>query len=277
MVFGGETADSYYDEGVTAALKGDVEQAVQHFLRSIEMDESFWAAYHQLGRCYARLGRVQDAIDLFIRVIKQKPNQLPIRIDLGNALLDAGRIREAEQVFYEVFTVKPDHQRAQLGLAQCAFMQENWEEAMRLARAASLMGQPIFATLYLLGRAALQAGHHIIAEQALNDASRQVDQMVETSPEHPEGYFMRGEILFMHQKYAEARDAFEAALNRAKPNIQYVAYGEHFSMLDILSRLGACYRHLGAADKAKEFGERILAIDPENKEGLKLAGKTSQE
>ncbi len=275
MVFGGETAESYYDEGVTAALKGDVEQAVHFFQRTIEMDPRFLAAYHQLGRCYARLGRLDEAIDLFVRVIKEKPNQLPLRIDLGNALLESGKLREAEQIFNEVLTVKPDHQRAQLGLAQSAYHQERWEEAMRMARAASMMGQPHFSTLYLLGRSALLAGHHVIAEEALKSASHQVDQMIETSPDHPEGYFLRGEILFMHKKFAEARDAFDAAMNRAKPKIQYVAYGEHFGLLEILARLGTCYQHMGAQEQAKTMGERILTLDPANKAGLRLAGKAA--
>ena len=273
MVFGGDTADSYYDEGVTAAMRGDVEQAIQHFNRTITLDDSYLAAYHQLGRCYTRLGKLQDAIDLFVRVIKEKPHQIPIRIDLGNALMEMGKFREARQVFDEVLQVKPANQRAQLGLAHCAFNQGQWEESMQLAQAATLMGQPLFSTLYLLGRAALMGGHHVIAEQALGEAMRQVDQMVETSPEHPEGYYLRGEILMMHHKYAEARDALDAAENRAKPHVQYSAYGEHFSLLDILNRLGVCYGHLGANEKAAAIGQRILILDPENKGGKKLAGK----
>ena len=272
MVFGGETADSYYDEGVTAAMRGDIEQAIQHFNRAIALDERYLAAYHQMGRCYMRLGKLQEAIDLFVRVIKEKPHQIPIRIDLGNALIDMGKYREAKQVFDEVLQAKPANQRAQLGLAHCAFNQGHWEESMQLAQAASLMGQPLFSTLYLLGRSALLGGHHVIAEQALGEAMRQVDQMVETSPEHPEGYYLRGEILMMHQKYAEARDALDAAENRAKPNVGYAAYGEHFSLLDILNRLGVCYGHLGANEKAVAIGQRILVLDPENAGGKKLVG-----
>ena len=44
MVFGGETADSYYDEGVTASMKGDVAQAVRHFKKALGMTPGRFAA-----------------------------------------------------------------------------------------------------------------------------------------------------------------------------------------------------------------------------------------
>ena len=40
MAFGGETADSYYDEGLTASMKGDLRGAIAHFEKAIQLDNS---------------------------------------------------------------------------------------------------------------------------------------------------------------------------------------------------------------------------------------------
>ena len=64
MAFGGENAESYYDEGLTASMKGDMARAVQCFEKAVRLDNTFAAAYHQLGKCYLRLGQAQQAIDL---------------------------------------------------------------------------------------------------------------------------------------------------------------------------------------------------------------------
>ncbi|HNT87522.1 MAG TPA: tetratricopeptide repeat protein, partial [Candidatus Hydrogenedentes bacterium] len=61
MAFGGESAESYYDEGLTAAMKGDVEQAIALFKQAVQLDSSFLAAFHQLARCYLRTGQSEKA------------------------------------------------------------------------------------------------------------------------------------------------------------------------------------------------------------------------
>ncbi|MCH7909739.1 MAG: hypothetical protein IIB38_08995, partial [Candidatus Hydrogenedentes bacterium] len=61
MAFGGETADSYYDEGLTASIHGDLAAAASHFEKAIHLDNSMGPAYHQLGKCYTRMGRSKAA------------------------------------------------------------------------------------------------------------------------------------------------------------------------------------------------------------------------
>ena len=64
MAFGGETAESFYDEGLTASMKGDIERAQQLFEKTIRLDRHFTAAYHQLAKCHLRKGEAERALQI---------------------------------------------------------------------------------------------------------------------------------------------------------------------------------------------------------------------
>ena len=69
MAFGGESAESYYDEGLTASMKGDMAHAIGYFRKAIQLDRGFLAAQHQLGRALTRIGRNEDAVGLLREVV----------------------------------------------------------------------------------------------------------------------------------------------------------------------------------------------------------------
>ncbi|MBI3119835.1 MAG: tetratricopeptide repeat protein [Candidatus Hydrogenedentes bacterium] len=271
MAFGGETAESYYDEGLTASMKGDVTRAIEHFERALQLDNTLTAARHQLGKCYARQGETQRAIELFQRVIKEKPGLVPVRVDLGYALLECGRPGDAERVFLEITHVKPDNSRAQLGLAFCAFNTGRWEEAMHLAQAAVVQGGASFAAFFLLGRAASLCDRSDIAVESLKRAEAMIEKSIETSPDQPEGYYLRGEVQFAQGNFAAALDSFRAAEDRSQPHQHYVSYGERFNRVDILARRGVCLQRLDRLADAREVGRQILGLDPEHKLGRALS------
>lgn len=270
MNFGGETAESYYDEGLTASMKGELAGAMQFFERAIELDPSFFPAYHQLAKAHLRLGDAKRAVGILRQVAMARPAMLPVRVDLGLALIELRKTQEAQQVLAEVLRAKPDHLRAQLGLAQCSYLEGKWEEAMVLAEAVAGQGTPSFAALLLLGKAASRVGRIDISASALNQADGLIAQYVENSPDQPEGHFLRGEVQFSQESFAKALESFRKAESLAKPGMHYAAYGEHFSTIDILARIGLCFEQLKEPGAAREIGAQILAADSDNPIGLRL-------
>lgn len=265
MAFGGETAESYYDEGLTALVRGDLDHAMRFLTRAIELDRGFFAAYHQLGRCYTRMGKLRRAIELLDRVVTAKPDLVPARLDLGQALLSLGEIDRARRHFAVILDVQPTNGRAYLGMAQAAFQEGNWEGAVNLAQGARAHGGANFAVLYLLGRAAKLAGNHILAEESLFEADRLLEKNIEMNPDSPEGHFLRGEVCFVQERFASALESFRAAQDRADVQRVYSTFGENFTRADIMLKQGLCLQRLGNNDGAREFGKQVLAIDPENR------------
>lgn len=277
MAFGGENADSYYDEGVTAGMKGELAQAAGFFERAIQLDRYHYAAYHQLGKCHLRLGQPQKAAELFQFVLKNKPNQIPARLDLGFALLDLGMADKAQGIFEEIARAKPDNARASLGMAHCAFQQSQWDAAVLLAETAIGQGGASFGAYILLGRAATFAGRPDIATEAIKRADALIEKHIETNPGQPEGHFLKGEAQFLLNAFDKAAECYDRAGECAQAGRHYSAYDAHFTLIDILAKRGTCLQRLGRRDAVRELGRRILELDPSSATAAMFLRDTVQE
>ncbi|NIA14914.1 MAG: tetratricopeptide repeat protein [Nitrospiraceae bacterium] len=271
MPFGGENADSYYDDGLTALMKGDVRRAVELLKHAIRLQRSMVAAHHQLARCYLRLGEYQRAGDILSQIVSNKPRMLPARLDYGQVLLSLGQIDRAREQFVYVLEAQESNGRAHMGMAQACFAEGNWEGAVSLAQGARAHMGANFAVLYLLGRAAKLAGSNMMAEEALQEAAGLIEKSLEMSPESPEGHYLRGMVCFAQERYASALDHFRAAEDRAEPDGHYTAFGENFTRIDIMVKQGLCLQRLGGIDAAREIGQRVVALDPSHKLGKALS------
>lgn len=271
MAFAGETAESHYDEGLTASMKGDIERAVGHFEAAIRLDNTLSPAYHQLGKCQLRLGNGAAAVDLLRRVVGKRPEQATPRLDLGLALLDIGNIAEARQQFKQVLALDVTHNKALLGLAQAAFNEGDWAGAASHAQSALATAASNFAVLFLLGRAAKLTGDVVLSKDSLDKADTLLEKYLEINPEKPEGHFLRGEVAFVGEHFAAALNHYRDAQDSAKAGRGYLAYGEKFTLADILAKQGLCLQRMGQEDRAREMGARILTIDPEHKLGKALS------
>lgn len=271
MPFGGEDADSYYDEGRTASMKGDLAKAAECFNRAVEIDAHHWAAYHQLAKCDLRQGKVDKALDLLTRVVFKQPGRMPARLDLGQALMTAGKLDEAKQQFQEVLNVEPNNSRAYLGLAQVAFQQGDWQGTTILAQGALQHSGPNIPTLFLLGKAAHLIGNDTLAGESLVEADKLVEKSLELNPDAPENHYLRGEIRFAEEKYSSALESYRAAADRAHHGERYSAYSDVFGLNDILAKQGLCYQRLGKLDDARRVGHEIIKRDPKHKLGMALA------
>lgn len=268
--FGGDTAESYYDEGLTASMRGNLSLAVSHFEKAIRLDNSLSPAYHQLGKCYARMGKGKSAVKLLHQVVTKKPNQISPRLDLGNAYLSIGDLARARQTFQEVLIVDANNIKARLGLAQADFDEGDWAGAMRRAQEALATGASNFSVLYLLGRAAKLAGDLQVSNQTLEKADKLIEKALEVNSDKPEGHYLRGEIAFFKGQLAAALDHYREAVENAEKDKDYMAYGIHLNYTDLIAKQGLCLQRLGKIDRARDIGDRIGEIDPKHPIGKAL-------
>ncbi len=268
--FGGEDAESYYDEGLTASMKGDVPTAIKHFEKAIDLDNGMLSAYHQLAKCYLRLGQTARGVELLRRVVQHNARMAAAVVDLGYGLLELGYLEEARKQFMEALKVQPDNPRANLGLARVCFDEGNWDGAVVLAQEARAKSGDHFAALFLLGRAAKLAGTGDMADKVLEEADAVLEKSVELNPDQPEGYYLRGELAFALEQFGTALEHYLGADKRADDARFYTAFGEQFRRADVLAKQGLCMQRLGKLDKAREIGESVLSLDPDHKIGQAL-------
>ncbi len=271
MPFGGENAESYYDEGLTASMRGDIEHATECFKKSVQLDSSMAAAYQQLGRCYARLGQNKLAIELLQQVVNKRTDQAGPLLDLGYALLGANELSRAREAFKHALSISPNNAKCLVGLAHVKFDDGDWAGATADALQAVALGGAHFTQLYILGRSARLSGDVNRSEEAFDTADRLIEKYVEVNPDNPEGYFLRGEIAFFQEQFPAALNHYREAERHTHPDKHYLAYGEQFVLVDVLAKQGLSLQRIGENASARELGKRIIAIAPDHKIGRALS------
>lgn len=273
--FGGNDAESFYDDGLTASMKGDLERAIQCFEKAIHLDQTLAAAYHQIAKCYLRLGLGNRAVDVLQQVVTKRPDHIAARLDLGHALIKTGDTDSARQQFQQLIVLDPSNARARLGLAQAHFEAGNGPQAMQEAQTALNTGGNNFAALYLLGRAAKLTGDNTLANSTLERADKLIERTLESNPDGPEGLYLRGEVAFARDQFSTALEHYRDARDKTdadNPARVFSAFGENFVRADIYAKIGLCYQRLGKMDRAKEIGEDILREHPNHAVAKSLAG-----
>jgi tetratricopeptide (TPR) repeat protein len=262
--FGGENAESYYDEGLTAAVKGDLQRAAQYFEKAIRLDSTMATAYHQLGKCYVRLGEFKRAIKYLSQVVDKRPDLVAAQLDLGHALNGIGQYEPARRQFLGVLDREPANWKAMLGLAETEAMLGHWSDALKFAQSAQMTGGNNFPVLFMIGEAAKHANQPEVSVRALQRADELLKKYVETNPDKPEGYFLRGEVAIMSENLAGALQHFRDAEQHAEAGRGYLAYSESFTLADILGRQVDCLESLGRSKHTDELRERIAELKPDH-------------
>ncbi len=268
--FGGDSAESFYDEGLTASMTGNLSRAAECFERAIRLDTTMAMAYHQLGKCYARLGKHKRAVKLLSQVVKRRPELAGAKLDLGAALNGLGLYDAAKEQYNAVLAMESDNHKAMLGLAQSEYAAGNWDSALKFAESAHFAGGVNFAVIFMLGRAAKLAGQAESSVKSLQRADKLLEKYLETNPDAPEGHFLRGEVAFVRESFQSALQNYRDAEDRAEAGRIYLAYGENFWLADILAKEGLCMQRLGKTKRAREMGERIGELDSDHKLGKSL-------
>ncbi|MFW6198789.1 MAG: tetratricopeptide repeat protein, partial [Acidobacteriota bacterium] len=68
-----ELADAHNGLGVVAARRGDMEAAVGHWARAVELDRTQWDALYNLGVELTNLNRLEEAIPHLERFAREAP------------------------------------------------------------------------------------------------------------------------------------------------------------------------------------------------------------
>jgi tetratricopeptide (TPR) repeat protein len=262
--FGGNDTESYYDEGLTAAMKGDLKRAILFFDKAIKLDKSFASAYHQLGKCYLRIGNIARAISMLSQVSQARPMMIAAKIDLGNALALNGDDEQARAIFNLVLSTDPDNRKALIGLSQASFTVCDWQQSLEYAQQAQEVGGTNFSTCYLIGRTAKILGKTEMSQLALKKADMLMEKFEESNEEKPEGQYLRGEVAFVQERYNNALEFYRKAEDRMSPETFYLAYGESFSLVDVIAKQGLCLQRLDKHDRAHEIGVRVQQMNPEH-------------
>lgn len=268
--------DLLFDEAITAGMRGDTDKAIESFRKVVALDPDYVPALYHLGKAYVKKGDFAAAIDTLTRAAAKRPDQSSIHVDLGQAYLCRDELKKAQTSFTKALAFEDGSVRAITGIAQVHLKSADWERAASHAKLVLLSSPMNFAALYIVGAASRELGNVTESREALQKARDIVNQFLNLKPDQVEGHFLLGETYYYEGTLDKAMENYQLAEKHAGDTLNFVAFGLAFSLTDLQSKLGLCYKRLGLKDKAQEMGERILDREPDNKVGRELAQSESE-
>lgn len=260
-----------------ASQLGDLNGALQFYLRAIKLKPRFSDAYNNLAGVYVMQGRVSEAIETYQMALVLNPNLVDAHSNLGNLYKAQCRLDEAKRCYLEAIRIKPDFAIAWSNLAgifktegQLDAAVAYYQEAIRLA--------PTFADAHSnLGNALKEQGcmqEAIVCYNTaiqlrpnfaiaygnlasclcdlgqLGDAIRTFRYAIQLDPSFHDAYNNLGNALRQVGHLDEAIDKFRTAL-RLKPDHPH-AY----------NNLGNAMRDKGHVKEAVHFYLTALRLMP---------------
>src|SRR5262249_39800384 len=159
--------------GLAQKNRGELQDALESFERSIELSPSNAGAHAHIGHVLVRLGRHAEGLEHIhyaMRLSPRDPNLAYWLSFAGQAELELGRDQQAIENFRRSTALNPDYQRSWAGLAAAEALSGRFEEARgHLDRLKSLT--PHLTPDQLLDRFARRPGQSLRLREGLELAS----------------------------------------------------------------------------------------------------------
>ena len=123
-------ADAHFNLGFALEGRGQVDEAIAHFQKALEINPENVKAHINLGIALTDRGQVDDSIAHFQKALEIKPDYAVAHFNLGVALAGRGQVDEAIIHFQKALEIKPDYAVAHYRLANILTDRGQVEEAI---------------------------------------------------------------------------------------------------------------------------------------------------
>jgi Flp pilus assembly protein TadD len=116
--------------GAQLLRKGDVDEAIEHFRKAVEINAGDAESQANLGNALLQLNQTDEAITHYERALQIKPNYAEVHYNLANALLKSAQISEAITHYQISLQMKPNDVDAQNNLGVALLQEGRVDEAI---------------------------------------------------------------------------------------------------------------------------------------------------
>ena len=223
---------------------GDLEKALEHYNRSIELNGNQLASLGGRGTTYLRLGRFQEAIGDFTRIIELEPEDPRAFAERGRAYFGSGQPQFAEADFDEAIRLDDRLENAFKLRAACRLLRGETEGALKDAEFVIELNPNDGTSYYTRGNVYAAIGDH---HSALSDFAT----AIKLDPKNPMAFFARSLVQFDIDAYRSAIDDLDNYLRLGGEN-----------ECEALFRRGIAQVLLANFDESRADFSKALDIDP---------------
>jgi tetratricopeptide (TPR) repeat protein len=91
------TKEEHYDQGMAEFAMAEYDNAIECYRKAVEIDPSYFDAWHALGMACLRVNKIPEAIEAGKRAIEISPNDMLAHTSLSMYYLRAGDKAMAEK------------------------------------------------------------------------------------------------------------------------------------------------------------------------------------
>lgn len=253
--------------GLIAAQTGRHDAAAKLIGKVVAIAPDFAEAHYHLGNALRAQGKLKEAAMSWRQAVAIKPDFAEAHGNLGNAFWEQGRLNKAVTSFRRALAVKPDFADAHCNLGGVFQDQGKLDEAVDCYRNAIAI-KPDYALAHNnLGNALRQQGK-------LDDAVECYRQALAIRPDLTEAQYNLSNVARPGKAGTSGKQPPVVARQGADGSIE-IGRPFRVDQRPILTNLlRGAVRHLqaGRLSQAETDLRRVLAIDPDNVDGLHLLG-----
>jgi tetratricopeptide (TPR) repeat protein len=203
------------NEASLFARLGRLDEAIEAFKESIEIDPYNAKAYYQLGRVYADRGQVEESKKMVDEAVRLNPNYRPFAdFTLGVAYVNRGDSEIAAKHFQKALDADPEFGLAAYNLGQCLAELDRYDEAEKAFTRAQYLCRDDTEALSGLAQGLVRIHRY---EKGI----RLAEEVLRTDPDNVRAMFTIGVALESQGKTDEALIHFQRAL-RYMPSSQEI-------------------------------------------------------
>ena len=116
--------------GAVLLREGQVNEAIVHFRRALEIDADQVEAQANLGDALLQKGELDEAVAQYYKALQIKPTYAEVHYNLGNALLRKGQADEAIAHYEKALQIKPDDADVHNNLGVVLFQKGEVDQAI---------------------------------------------------------------------------------------------------------------------------------------------------
>jgi tetratricopeptide (TPR) repeat protein len=172
-------ADAWHNLGNAQLKANHGPEAVQAYLKAVDLKPDFVEAWRGLALAYSRTGKLNDAVSSLNKAINIKPDSAALWFSLGSIQERTRRYPQAAEAYEKAVAIDPNHADACFNLAILRLQFGKGAEAVTQSRAyLKLKGWKDSSAIYMalvnyFGQR--QAQEEAAAKDLLNEASQQCD------------------------------------------------------------------------------------------------------
>jgi len=124
-------ASAFYNLGVAFQKKGQIDKAILYYEIAIGLNQEFSEAHYNLGIAYKEKNLLDEAIICFQRVLQLKPENAAAYYNFGNIFVAKGQFNDAMQHYQKTIEINPNYAEANWNIALINLMLGNFKEGWK--------------------------------------------------------------------------------------------------------------------------------------------------